>query len=199
MRRKFVRRSSLAKCIRKFPSSCPTNGYGTVSPDLEFNVWNQARSRFTRLRKKDRIKLEVKMNKSLAVRTAFLFFAVLMSSIFLTVATGATSVPTAERLGWGMSTVGLASSSYASPLVTFLDGSLTFDGDRDRGKDMDKEGDHDRDRDHDGDGDHDHDRDHKKGGAPSPTPEPSTLLSFGAALLIGSGVIYSQRLRRSKK
>ena len=139
------------------------------------------------------------MNKSLALRAALLFVAVLMSSTFLAAATGVTSVPTAERLGWGMPIVGHASSSYASPLVAFLAGTLAFDGDRDRGKDWDKEGDHDRDRDHDGDGDHDHDRDHKKGGAPSPTPEPSTLLSFGAALLIGSGVIYSQRLRRSKK
>lgn len=137
------------------------------------------------------------MNKSLALRAAFLFIAVLMSSIFLAAATGATSVPAAERLGWGMPTVGLDSSSHVSPLVTFLAGSLTFDGDRDRGKDLDKDGEHDRDRDHDGD--HDHDRDLKKGGAPSPTPEPSTLLSFGAALLIGGGVIYSQRLRRSKK
>ena len=30
-------------------------------------------------------------------------------------------------------------------------------------------------------------------------PEPSTILSFGAALLIGGGVLYSRRLRRSKK
>lgn len=31
-----------------------------------------------------------------------------------------------------------------------------------------------------------------------PTPEPSTLLSFGAAILIGGGVLYSRRLRKSK-
>jgi hypothetical protein len=30
------------------------------------------------------------------------------------------------------------------------------------------------------------------------TPEPSTLLSFGAALLIGGGVLYSRRLRRKR-
>jgi hypothetical protein len=34
---------------------------------------------------------------------------------------------------------------------------------------------------------------------PDPTPEPTTILSFGAALLIGGGVIYSRRLRRNRK
>jgi hypothetical protein len=34
---------------------------------------------------------------------------------------------------------------------------------------------------------------------PAPTPEPSTILSFGAALLIGGGVLYSLRLRRNRK
>ncbi len=52
--------------------------------------------------------------------------------------------------------------------------------------------------DHDGwDGDKDkgkHDRD-----GHAPTPEPSTVLSFGAALLIGGGVLYSRRLRKSRK
>ena len=46
----------------------------------------------------------------------------------------------------------------------------------------------------DGDGDRDDkDNDH------APTPEPSTLLSFGAALLIGGGVLFSRRLRRNGK
>jgi hypothetical protein len=30
-------------------------------------------------------------------------------------------------------------------------------------------------------------------------PEPSTMLSFGAALLIGGGVIYSRRMRKIRK
>jgi hypothetical protein len=34
---------------------------------------------------------------------------------------------------------------------------------------------------------------------PAPAPEPSTLLSLGAALLIGGGVLYSRRLRRNRK
>lgn len=56
----------------------------------------------------------------------------------------------------------------------------------------------------DGDGDdHDHDKDHDKNHnknhhGPNPTPEPSTIWSFSAALLIGSGVFYSRRLRKNK-
>ncbi len=60
-----------------------------------------------------------------------------------------------------------------------------------------------KDKDHDGDKDHDKDNDkgkrHDKGGAPAPTPEPSTILTFGAALLIGGGVFLSRRLRGSRK
>jgi hypothetical protein len=35
--------------------------------------------------------------------------------------------------------------------------------------------------------------------APIPAPEPSTMLSFGAALLIGGAALYSRRLRRNRK
>jgi hypothetical protein len=31
------------------------------------------------------------------------------------------------------------------------------------------------------------------------SPQPFTILSFGAALLIGDGVLYSRRLRRNRK
>ena len=40
----------------------------------------------------------------------------------------------------------------------------------------------------------DHDRDDKH----APVPEPSTILSFGAALLIGAGVLYSRRARSKR-
>jgi hypothetical protein len=49
-----------------------------------------------------------------------------------------------------------------------------------------------------GDGDNDWD-DHKHRKDHDPTPEPSTLLSFGAAILIGGGVLYSRRLRSNRK
>jgi hypothetical protein len=49
-----------------------------------------------------------------------------------------------------------------------------------------------------GDGDNDWD-DHHHRKDHDPTPEPSTLLSFGAAILIGGGVLYSRRLRATRK
>jgi hypothetical protein len=77
------------------------------------------------------------------------------------------------------------------PVSAFTHSPALLWGDSDHDKDHDG----DRDRDHD----HDHDKDHDKGKhGPKPTPEPSTLLSFGAALLIGGGVFYSRRLRRNK-
>jgi hypothetical protein len=50
-----------------------------------------------------------------------------------------------------------------------------------------------------GDGDNDDDDNGDKDGGPTPTPEPSTILSFGAALLIGGGVLASRRLRGTRK
>jgi hypothetical protein len=35
--------------------------------------------------------------------------------------------------------------------------------------------------------------------APAPAPEPSTLLSFGVALIIGGGVFFLGRLRKERK
>jgi hypothetical protein len=63
-------------------------------------------------------------------------------------------------------------------------------------------GDRDRDDNHGG-GDRDRDKNNGggegRGDGTAPTPEPSTILSFGAALLIGGGVLYSRRLRANKK
>jgi hypothetical protein len=57
--------------------------------------------------------------------------------------------------------------------------------------------DHDWDKGHDKD--HDKDKRHDPNGAPSPTPEPSTILTFGAALAIGGGVLFLGRLRKERK
>jgi hypothetical protein len=59
--------------------------------------------------------------------------------------------------------------------------------------------DHSEDKDHSGDKDHDKDKRHDQNGAPSPTPEPSTILTFGAALAIGGGVLFLGRLRKERK
>ena len=74
-------------------------------------------------------------------------------------------------------------SLWASSIYTGgRDGDREDDKDKDKGKDKDK----DKDKEHDRD-------DH------TPTPEPSTILSFGAALLIGGGLLYSRQLRRNRK
>jgi hypothetical protein len=59
--------------------------------------------------------------------------------------------------------------------------------------------DHSVDKGHDWDKDHDKDKRHDGNGAPSPTPEPSTILTFGAALAIGGGVLFLGRLRRERR
>lgn len=87
---------------------------------------------------------------------------------------------------------GVGPAAFAVPLATPLQtmtlsssAIYTWENDGDKDKDKDGDGDHDRDDRH-------RHRDH------DPTPEPSTLLSFGAAILIGGGVLYSRRLRKSK-
>lgn len=56
-----------------------------------------------------------------------------------------------------------------------------------------------KDKDRDGDKDKGRDGDkYKDPKHPAPAPEPSTLLSFGAALVIGAGVFLLGRLRRKR-
>jgi hypothetical protein len=74
--------------------------------------------------------------------------------------------------------------------------NYTIDDDWNRHDDKDKDWDHTNNWGKDGDGDKD-DHDHHRR-RHEPAPEPSTLLSFAAAILIGGGVFYSRRLRRSK-
>lgn len=64
----------------------------------------------------------------------------------------------------------------------------------------DKDGeyrDHDSNWDHDHDRDWDHDHEHKPDRAPTPTPEPFTALLFGAAMLIGGGILR-RKYRKSQ-
>jgi len=110
--------------------------------------------------------------------------------------------PISIRGGTAMQFQTLAPASHALGLLIFLDRHDSGD-DRDRGWDGDSHRDGDRDSHTDNDGDKDRDRDgdgnHKDPHAPSPNPEPSTLLSFGAAALIGGAVLYSRRLLGNRK
>jgi hypothetical protein len=121
------------------------------------------------------------MVKSPAIRTALLTLALFAGVACVSARTSETFV--SLRSGTAMQL--RASANHLDGILMLWDG---HDGDDDRDKDR---GDKDRDKDR---GDKDKD-DH----APSPSPEPSTLLSFGAAALIGLGVLYSRRLLGNRK
>jgi hypothetical protein len=120
--------------------------------------------------------------------------SVALLSILLLVSAGTASARTRGVLDTnlaGSATQLIAIASFGHPTQALNISAISmFSGDGD---------DH-----HDGDGDkddhdRDHDRDHDKDHGPKPTPEPSTILSFGAALLIGGGVLASRRLRGTRK
>ena len=124
------------------------------------------------------------MIKSLCLSVALL-------SILLFMSAGTASARTRGVLNTnltGSATQLIAIASFGHPTQALNISAISmFSGD---GDDHHDDGDGDKD-DHDGD----HDKDH----GPKPTPEPSTILSFGAALLIGAGVLASRRLRGSRK
>ena len=127
---------------------------------------------------------------SQAVRFCGVFLILLLASA------GTASARPAHVGGAGLAFLAVPSGMHAFPVSAFTHSPALLWGDGDdHDKDHDKDHDGDRDRDHDRDHDKDHDKDSH---GPKPSPEPSTILSFGAALLIGGGVFYSRRLRRSK-
>lgn len=131
---------------------------------------------------------------SQAVRFCGVFLILLLASA------GTASARPAHVGGAGLAFLAVPSGTHALPVSAFTHSPALLWGD---GDDHDHDKDHDKDHDWDRDGDHDHDHDHDKDHdkdkhGPKPTPEPSTLLSFGAALLIGGGVFYSRRLRKNK-
>ena len=119
---------------------------------------------------------------------------------FLLASAAAASAQPAHVAGFAS----ISSEIHAIPVSSFTHSRALLwgsgdDDDHDNNHDGDHERDRDRDKDHDRDRDHDKDHDHSKGEhGPKPTPEPSTLMSFGAALLIGGGVMFSRRLRKNK-
>jgi len=120
------------------------------------------------------------MIKSLGLCAALLAIVLLTSAVSVSARTGGIAIP---NPGSAIPIHVFSSAVNHTQIFTFL-GSAIYTGEGD--------GNHDDDKDKDRDKDKDKDKDH----GPSPTPEPSTMLSFGAALLIGGGVLYSRRLRR---
>jgi hypothetical protein len=109
------------------------------------------------------------MIKTFSLIAALLSILLLMSAACTSAGTEGPSVPLSARSA--VHTKAVNPSVNPSHAMTLLASLIYLDGD-----------------------DPDHDADD-----PAPTPEPTTILSFGAALLIGGGVLYSRRLRGSKK
>jgi hypothetical protein len=136
--------------------------------------------------------MEKKMTRSLGLSAALVCIALLLGSGSFSARAGGALVQTQARLATQSEAATLAVP--AQVLTIWTNAIYTNDNDGVWGKDKDK----DKDKDGDGDGDGDKD-DHHHRYHHDPTPEPSTLLSFGAAILIGGGVLYSRRLRGNKK
>jgi hypothetical protein len=143
--------------------------------------------------------MENTMIRSLVLSAALLTTVLLMSAGSASARPGGTFVPSP---GSAVQIKAVASAVnpfqiltiWASPIYTG-GGEGNHDGYHDGNHDGYHDGDHNGNHDGDHNGNHDgHDNDGK-----APTPEPSTILSFGAALLIGGGVLYSRRLRANKK
>lgn len=133
------------------------------------------------------------MIKSIGLSVALLSIALLMSSVSASARTGETFVP----VPGSAAQINAVASAVNPSQVLSLWGSAIYTG-GDGGKqygngDGKKWGDGDGNEGGDDDGGDD------DGGSHNPTPEPSTILSFGAAILIGGGVLYSRRLRRNRK
>src|SRR6202049_4284871 len=127
------------------------------------------------------------MIRLFSLLAAFLSMVLLTSVAFASAGPGETLVTIPARTTAQLNPV--TSAVNPSQILTTLASPVSIWGDE-GGKDGDKDKDKDEDKEHK----RDHDNDD-----PKPTPEPSTILSFGAALLIGGGVLYSRRLRKNRK
>jgi hypothetical protein len=138
--------------------------------------------------------MEKTMIKSIGLSVALLSIALLMSSVSASARTGGTFVPvpgSAAQINAVASAVNpsQALSLWAITIYTGGDGGKYY-GNGDGKKDGHDDG---------GDNGDENGGDDRHDDPPKPTPEPSTILSFGAAILIGGGVLYSRWLGRSKK
>ena len=146
------------------------------------------------------------MIRLLRLTQSLLCMAVLMSAGAVAVRAGGASLPVSAGSGAEVALTSATATLVEEPLTQTLKSSLRgvsinwssptgWSGDNDHQGNENREGDGD---DRNGkDHDRDHDRDHDK--PPTPSPEPSTVLSFGAALLIGGGVLLLGRMRETRK
>jgi hypothetical protein len=118
--------------------------------------------------------MEDKMSRSLLFNAVFLSIALWMSSVSASAHTDAVAaaVNRAQVPAILVATLYTGAANGGTQWGSGNGGNNGSDWDKDKYK-----------RDHDGH---------------APTPEPSTILSFGAALLIGGAVLYSRRLRRKR-
>jgi hypothetical protein len=146
--------------------------------------------------------MEDTMIRLLPLTQSLLCIAVLMSAGAVAVRAGGTSLPVSAGSAAEVALTSAVATSVEEPLTQTLKSSLGavsltwsrptgWPGDTDRQGNENREGDG---------GDRngkDHDRDHDD--PPNPIPEPSTVLSFGVALLIGGGVLLLGRMRETRK
>jgi hypothetical protein len=130
------------------------------------------------------------MIRSLGLSTALLSLVLLMSSVSALAQTGGTYVPNPGS-AMQIKAVGSAFNPTQVPAIWastfYTDGGGDSNGNANGNSNGDANGNSNGDANGNSNGNHD------------PTPEPSTILSFGAAVLIGGGVLYSRRLRRNRK
>jgi hypothetical protein len=120
------------------------------------------------------------MIKSLSLSTALLSICLLVSAGSVSARTGGTVDSISP--GSAIHLVVVAAAITPSKVLDVLAMSIYMDGQDEPGDNKDTHEDQDKD-----------DR------GPKPSPEPSTMLSFGVALLVGGGVLLSRRLRRNQK
>jgi hypothetical protein len=108
-------------------------------------------------------------------------------------AAGSAPFATTLRTVGAMESTATRSRGSVNPLSNLIFELLQPGGNDGDNHDGNRYDDHDRDHQHDYDHNHDHDHDHDHDKAPIPSPEPVTALLFGAAMLVGGGILRRRR------
>lgn len=139
------------------------------------------------------------MIRLLPLTQSLLCMAVLMSAGAAAVRAGGASLPVSAGSAAEVALSSAVATSVEEPLTQTLKSSLgavSINWSSPTGWPGDN--DHQGNQNHDGNGDDRSGKDHDD--PPTPSPEPSTLLSFGVALLIGGGILLLLgRMRETRK